>query len=855
MKRFKIRGIIYLAVLFVFSTIFGAGLGLMMSATVNIKNTEHFTEFNTALPTKLLDINGELITEFASDEKREIISYQKLPQHVIDALITREDRIFFSHSGFSFKALSRAFVGKLTGQTLGGGSTLSQQIAGTLYCDRTEMSIKRKLEELWWALQMERRYTKNEILELYLNRIYFGGGTYGVNAASKYYFGHDASEISPAEASILVVQLSNPAHYNPFVHTNRAMGKQREVLNSMVSAGYLTQAEADLSFDEFWERWDYSRTSESAYMLREDKAPWFSEYIRRELGTMLYGTDDIYSSGFTVNTTLNLSHEYLAQDIMEQYIAKANKNYKSEFGYVIRNENRRYAPLSELIGLVAGIPNLRVGQVREETNAKNIYTSSINPPLEVISLMTANDLLKTGITKKGFELSKVTESKTTIQGTMISMETGTGFINALIGGGKYDSQNQYIRATQAYLQPGSTFKPLFYSAAIDSRKYTATTPISDTPMVFYTASGEEYIPENYGSEWKGNVLVWYALTRSMNIPSIKILDGIGFDAAINRSSALLGIPDEELVERSFIEAYALALGVCSVRPIELCRAFAVFENEGKAVTPIAIRTIEDKNGNIILNPEQQAIDDIADLGSAAQIISPQNSFVMTKLLEQTVINGGTLGRQRDKFVFEDENGKKVRMPAAGKTGTTQDWADAWTVGYTPYYCAAFWFGFDTPGQSLGMSSTGAALAGHAWGDFFKEIHKDLPIKQFHKQPSGVVQMTVCFDSGDLLCPDCEKTTTQWYLAGTQPTTVCPIHTYKTPELILTETMKDEVTSSGIDIFGNIDTSGLELDLSFLDDDYEEETENTSTEITEEKENSNESESSEEVDDDYNFLLE
>ena len=276
MEKIRKSTVILFSILFFAAAFMGSFLGWGLSETQNIKNSEFITTFDTALPTKLLDINGELITEFASDEKREIISMNKLPPHMIDALLTREDRIFYSHKGFSFKAVMRAVVGKLTGRSLGGGSTLTQQIAGTLYCDRTEMSIMRKIKELWWAIQMERRYSKNEILELYLNKIYFGGGTYGVNAASKYYFGHSAEEITPAEAAILVIQLSNPAFYNPFDHPNRAMERQKDVLSAMVKAGYITQAESDESFDNFWADFDYTRTSSSAYLMRDDKAPWFS---------------------------------------------------------------------------------------------------------------------------------------------------------------------------------------------------------------------------------------------------------------------------------------------------------------------------------------------------------------------------------------------------------------------------------------------------------------------------------------------------------------------------------------------------------------------------------------------------
>ena len=330
--------IIEIAVLAFFALAFGGALGWALSETINIKNTEYITEFETALPTRLLDINGELITELASDEKREIISFERLPRLVINTLLTREDRVFYKHRGYSAKAIVRAVIGQALHLGLGGGSTLTQQIAGTLYCDRADRSIKRKIKELWWAIQMERRLSKNEILETYLNRIYFGGGTYGVNAASKYYFGHDATKITPAEAAILVIQLSNPAYYNPFDHPNRAMDRQRDVLASMVNRGYITKADADESFDEYWANFDYTRTSASAYFTRDDKAPWFSEYVRRELANMVYGSEDIYTSGFTVNTTLDLSHQEAAQAVMDKYISQANRIWRRDQGNPRRND-------------------------------------------------------------------------------------------------------------------------------------------------------------------------------------------------------------------------------------------------------------------------------------------------------------------------------------------------------------------------------------------------------------------------------------------------------------------------------------------------------------------------------------
>ena len=853
MAKIKKSGIVFLSLLFISSISMGALLGWALSETKNIENSEYISEFDTALPTKLLDINGEVITEFASDEKREIISYQQLPQHLIDALITREDRIFFSHKGFSVKAVMRAIFGKLTGKSLGGGSTLTQQIAGTLYCDRTDMSYTRKIKELWWAIQMERRYSKNEILELYLNKIYFGGGTYGVNAASKYYFGHGATEITPAEAAILVIQLSNPAFYNPFDHPNRAMDRQKDVLSAMVSNGYITQEQSDQSFDNYWDSFDFTRTSTSAYMMRDDKAPWFSEYVRRELGNMIYGSDDIYTSGFTVNTTLNLQHQQIAQSVMEKYIDIANTRYKNEHSSKSDIAFNTYVPLTEMLSLLFDIPSLKMSEKRAEQVANNTYISQINPILDVLSLITGQDKLKVNVINRATAIAKQEDEKTTIEGTMIALNHENGYIDALVGGSKFDSDNQFIRATQAKVQPGSTFKPLYYSAAIDSKKYTPTTQISDTPVVFHTADGKPYIPLNFKGEWEGDVSLWRALTRSMNVPSLKILDGIGFEAAIDRAVALLGIPKNEIASRAFVPGYPIGLGVCSVRPVEMARAYAIFANGGKEITPMAIRTVEDKNGNVILNPELDIRKEQAAKGEKIQVISPQTAFVMTKLLEQTVNNGGTLAAQAWHFNYRDENKNRYTMPAAGKTGTTQNWADAWTCGFTPYYAAAFWFGFDKPGQSLGLNITGATLAGYAWGEYFDKIHENLPLKDWNKPLEGVIECTVCSESGQILTEACgDNKTTQWYLKGTEPTEICPIHSSTSSSTMAINRLEREMMKTGLKLDFDFERKPLKLNLDFLDGDYS--FESTSDSLEEKIDDMEANLVDMNIDYDYNYLM-
>lgn len=805
-----------------FALCFGAALGVGVAFTLNTINTENFTELTPSLPTKLLDINGELITEFASDEKREMISIYDLPQHMIDALITREDNIFFSHKGYSLKAIFRAVIGQLTGRSLGGGSTLTQQIAGTLYCDRTEMSITRKLKELWWAVQMERRYSKNEILELYLNRVYFGGGTYGVNAASKYYFGHGAESITPAESAILVIQLSNPSYYNPFTYPNRAMERQSYVLSQMVESGKIAKQIAETSFENFWTSFDYTRTNSSAYQMRDDAAPWFSEYVLRQLNTMIYGTLNVYTDGFTVNTTLNLKHQEAAQRIMTHYISYANESYQSSSGKRRLDAINTYIPMTELMSLLFNIPELKTSEQRRETESLSAFNNQINPILDVMSLMFGIEDLKVGVVSRATATTNQATSKNQIEGTMISLENETGYITALVGGSTFDESNQFIRATQATLQPGSTFKPLYYSAAIDSQKFTAASIIYDTPVIFYTQDGVPYIPENFKGEWMGSVQLWYALATSMNVPSLKVLDGVGFDAAISRATALLGIPQNELESRSFLPVYPLGLGVVTVQPIQMARAFAIFANQGKEVTPMAIRTVADRNGKVFLNPELEIRQEQQAKGEAIQVISPQNAYIMTDLLKNTV-RIGTLARGSgwgSKFVYRNSNGDRFTMPMAGKTGTTQNWADAWTVGFSPYYTAAFWFGFDQKGQTLGLELTGATLAGVAWGDFMKEAHEGLSYKDFVQPQTGLVEATVCSVSGQLLTSACgSHQTKQFFLSGTEPTVVCEYHSNRvTAQTIAVGRLQDERLQSGVSP-QSVKHEALTVDLSFLTKDY------------------------------------
>ena len=774
----------FLAVLTIIITVcIGIALGLSLAETTNIRNRENFFEFAPALPTRILDINGTLITEFSADERRELISLSELPRHFIHAVLVREDPNFFHHRGFCVRAIARATWGQITGNFAGGGSTITQQIAGTLHTNRREMTVRRKIVELWYAIQMERRFTKNEILEIYLNQINTGPGVFGVEAASQFFFGHSVREITLAESALLVVLFSNPTRYNPINNPNAAMDRQLFVLNRMIEKGYTTREEAEASFNEYWDNFDFTRASIAAYFKRADAAPWFSEHVRRELEGLMWGTMDFHRDGFTVHTTLNMRHQEAAERFMAQGLERANREFRATSSARLGVAERAWRPIVELLSLTFDLDQIHATSgAQNQQRAVSRYTRIINPVVDMAAMVFGIPELKT-ITTAGFENLRTATERSVVEGALVTLENDTGFITALVGGSRFDDTNQFIRATQGNLQPGSAFKPLYYSAAIDSRAFTAATRISDKPVVFHNEDGTPYMPLNFMGRWHGSVLFFDALAQSMNVPSIRILDGIGFDAAIDRSAALLGYTDPDEIRRRFPRVFPLGLGVNTTSPLRMARAFAIFANQGREVTPIAIRSIEDRNGKVIIDLERELRQEQRRRGNAIQVVSPQNAYIMNTILKRTLERGpnghGTLfhpTRWGAAFTFRDENGNTFRMPMAGKTGTPQNWSDAWVVGYSAYYTTAVWFGFDRPGNSLGVTLTGSTLAGPIWAEYMREIHLGLPLRNFVRPSTGIVTVSVCARSGLLRNPSCNHgEVTLSFLEGTQPRQLCDVH--------------------------------------------------------------------------------
>lgn len=737
-------------------------LSLAISKTINIQKDKNFGYINPAVPSRLLDINGKQITQFISDENRELMPLRKMPDNLINTLLIREDIGFFSHRGFSLIGIFRAAFNIVLGRYFSGGSTLTQQLAKLLYTNQARRSILRKLNEIWWAIQLEKKLSKYEILEKYLNKVYFGNGNYGIVAASKFFFGKSVNKINTAESVMMIIQLPNAKLYSPLYNPEFSKKIQRAVLNQVVSNGIVKAEIAEKEFNEYWQNYDWTRMADtSAISNKKDQAPYFSEYIRQKILKYLPDGANIYKDGYSIYSTLDLEAQKYADKVTNDMINKArtmhNLNRSSETIII----NSEIVPVVDAISDLLGIKNLRInGRQYKKLRKRKFYEDNIDL-IASFGAILGIDKIDTA-TKEYIIKNKLTPKLVAQpEGAMIAIDTTSGAIRAMVGGSGHAKDNEFNRATQAKVQPGSAFKTLYFAAAIDLKKITAATMFSDSPVAFLNKNGEIYAPGNYGGKWRGNVLTRQALALSLNIPALRILDKLGFDSAINYSSKLLGITDPKEIEKTFPKVYPLALGVISVSPIQMARAFAILGNSGNEIEPYGIRYIEDRTGRIIANEEASILAKIKNKEHQAQIVSPQAAYIITDMMKST-IQYGTLANQRYT------NLKNFKSDIAGKSGTTQNWADGWAIGYSPYITTAFWVGFDKKGYSLGISGTGTGLAGPSWGEFMAEYHKNLPKKVFVK-PAGIISIPVQAETG--LLPEeiaDEKIINELFISGTQP---------------------------------------------------------------------------------------
>ena len=645
----------------------------------DLPSLERLETFDPAMLSTLYDRNGEVIGEFYI-QKRVFIDIEDMPKHLKDAAIASEDKRFRSHWGVDLQSFARAVVVNISSMSFRQGfSTLSQQLARNLYKEvGFKDSITRKLKEIITAVQIERTYTKDEILEMYLNTVHFGHGTYGAESAAKRFFNKTASQLTIGESAMLIGLLPSPANYSPLRNLNKAIDRRSLVLKLMYDQDLI-------SYQEYMEQ-NSIIPDNIFYEIPRGKAPYFAEHVRR----ILEKQDDelginIYQDGLKIYTTL----DYRLQKIAEESVMKTLKKNQDEFNKQLFDDEDRFSKLGYL----------------------SIY------PADSVKTMLNGQL----------ELYEELRQNLLVQCAFVALDTKTGEILAMIGG-RSDYLDQYNRATQALRQPGSVFKPYIYTAAIDNN-YPVTTQLLNQPVALYRNNSkgerEKWTPKNYDNSTGGLTTLREGLRRSLNLISVRMVQELVPPRQVK------DIAQRMQISSPIRAVDAIALGTSEVRPIEIVSSYATFANKGIYSSPMAIVRIEDKYGRIIKEYSNEQ----------KEVLSPETAYMMTNLL-QTVVDKGTGGSIRWKYKF--------RHPAAGKTGTTQNWSDAWFVGYTPQIAAGVWYGVDQYPISLGKGQAGSVAALPAWAIFMKEAHKtlDLPKEDF-SVPEGIIEIEIDADTKGL----------------------------------------------------------------------------------------------------------
>ena len=748
------------------STLIGLGTGCIIAFIViliiDFNKVQNLATYQPDITTRIYDKNGILISELFT-EKREIVPYEKIPKNLINAFVAIEDNEFYDHWGINPKGIVRAFfVNIFAGGVKQGGSTITQQLAKILLTSR-ERSLYRKIKEAFIALMIEAKYSKNEILNLYLNQIFLGHGAYGVESASKIYFQKDVWDLNLAECALLASLPSSPNQLSPIRHPKIAIARHKIILGKMVEMGYITVDEAEKAFLGFWP--DYLNfigdisPSLTTWSTRIDKAPWFTEYIRREL-VKKYGEETVFSGGLSVYTTLDVNKQMAGQRILKEAL---DRQSAVSGGLSFNNEDYFVNNFSDEVSLASFILNInsfnKKGSV-ENNKLNNLLRSEVVEELEGINYLAGLDTISDFLDKYKSTYTDDRELQR-VEGCIISINHRNGYIEAMIGGGEFSSINQLNRTMQSKRQPGSSIKPLLYSAAIESGKFTAATSVLDSPIVYLDTEGGDWEPENYEGEYNGFIRLRKALEKSINVVSIRIADTLGMDMVMNYYAKLLRMSDSEKKAR-IPRNLSIALGSIEVSPFEMTRAYAIIANGGREVIPFAIRYIKNRNGEIIENREKEVNDIIAEKtkNGTIQIIRPATAQVMISLM-QSVISSGTA------------RAAYPGRPAAGKTGTTNNWKDAWFIGFTSDLSTGLWIGYDKLGLSLGVGQAAAGIAAPVWGNYMREALRNDPVSGLPVYAT-LVTMTVCENSGMLPGPSCRSTISEVFAPEFLPDKVCDV---------------------------------------------------------------------------------
>ena len=593
----------------------------------------------SASPTRILDAKDRLIAEFLVEKGQYVRSPDDLPAYLKKAIVASEDSHFYSHHGIDWRATARAAaVTLLRVRRQQGGSTLTQQLAKQMFTTRKK-TLGRKIFELFCARKIEEKFTKDQILLMYFNLAYFGHGCFGIEAASRYYFGKGAAALDVGEAAILVGIIPNPNKYSPLDHPDLAKARLRTVLKRMVKNGFVPESSVGRIESDFWTSFAHRLRSRevSFWRTRVNEAPYVVEFIRRQMLKSMT-KERLLKSGLVIRTTFDLDAQKAAQDALAESLVKEND------------------------------PDAKPDEDGEPAGLRG-----------------------------------------PVEGALVALRPQDGAILALVGGSGFSFQNQLDRASDGRRLMGSSVKPYVYAVAFESGKAKPDDKVIDAPITFPIAGGKSWSPHNYGNKYFGEVRLEFALWKSLNSVAIKLLRDINIDAVREALSVATGIALERWPRN-----LTLALGTADLAPLQMAQAYAVFVNGGRAVRPWWLRDVEDRDGKVLI-PGQAP----KDLGPV--VFKPETCKTMIEVMK------GVLGPEGSAYSSVRRVG--FNIPAAGKTGTTNEYRDAWFSGVTPDLAASVWLGHDD-GVPMSPGKAGGAISAPVWMRFVKTYYLSRPTRDF-----------------------------------------------------------------------------------------------------------------------------
>ncbi|WP_288680234.1 PBP1A family penicillin-binding protein [uncultured Brachyspira sp.] len=759
-KQFKKFYVIAIAIIFLLNTII---FSFLIADIVAQPDIEAIELYQPTIPTKIYDIKGEVISEFFT-EQRALVNYKDLPPHLIEAIISMEDNNFMKHAGIDIIGIFRGTIGNmLLGRRPRGASTLTQQVARGIVLKSRERTITRKLREIWVTFQIEKRLTKEEIVTLYFNQIFFGHSVYGVQAASRFYFNKDVQDLNLAECAMLATLPPSPNTYSPINNPNISMQRHKVVLKRMNDMKFITQAEGDIAYKEFWESYTgkIGRRGTTAYSASMDRAPYVTEYVRRIL-VERYDEKTLKEEGLKIYTTIDIEKQEAAQKLLTEALRNYNIKYEGGSLDISSVYDRTLLNKLEMLSLIVALPE-DLAYNKFNIAVRDALNKNVSSPLALLSDMfgmeNVNDVIMEVMKADEAELSRQ------IEGALVSINPKNGYIVSMVGGSGFTPRNQLNRVTQARRQAGSAFKPFVYAASMDITNYSPSTIVSDAPIGFVFEDGNSWIPKNYSANFKGDVSLRYALAVSLNIATINVLNYVGVTNAIKYMEPIFKADnDEKKSKRMFNADLTLSLGTGLFTPLELTTGFATIANEGKEVEPILIRYVTDRHDVMIDNFEEDLKKEIEERGGAKQVMSQEVAYLISDILSG-VLRGGTA----TSAMYE---AKFTRM-GAGKTGTSNDWKDAWFVGYTPELATGIWIGFDSFKYSLGNNQVGGRIAAPIWGKYMVEALKTIK-PTWYKKPNNIVNINICAISGKLPSASCYSIKSELFIRDKIPNEICNV---------------------------------------------------------------------------------